>query len=88
MSQSELHDHLARLKTERDQATIEDSEYQMRLDEIVEALEQQAVHPEAFDQYSTLSDQVRDMVIDYEADHPAIRIVLNSLHDLLQNFRT
>ena len=88
MSQSELHDHLARLKSERDQATIEDGEYQMRLDEIIEALEQQALYPEAFDQYSTLSEQAREMVIDYESEHPTIRLVLESLQDLLRNFRS
>ena len=42
MKNSTLHDHLAKLKEERAQATIENDEYRMRLDEIVEALEEQA----------------------------------------------
>ena len=34
-----------------------------------------------------LSDQVRNLVLDYESEHPTIRVILNSLHDVLQNFR-
>ena len=88
MTARDLHDHLAKLKSERDQATMEDDEYKMRLDDIVEALEEQALYPESADQNSLLSDQVRDLVLDYETEHPAIRVILNSIHDLLQNFRT
>ena len=88
MTGTELHDHLAQLKAERAQTTIEDGEYQMRLDEIVEALEEQVLYPDSVDRNSMLSDRVRNLVLDYESEHPAIRVILNSLHDLLQNFRT
>ena len=51
MTGTELHDHLAQLKAERAQTTIEDGEYQMRLDEIVEARKDTTVviHPLADD---------------------------------------
>ena len=87
MKASGLHDYLAQLKAERDQATIEDDEYKMRLDEIVEALEEQALYPDSAENNSMLSDQVRNLVLDYESEHPTIRVILNSLHDVLQNFR-
>ena len=88
MKASAVHDHLASLKAERDQATIEDDEYRMRLDEIVEALEEQALYPDSAERNSMLSDQIRNMVLDYESEHPTIRVILNSLHDVLQNFRS
>ena len=88
MKESVLHDHLVKLKAERDQATIEDDEYKMRLDDIVEALEEQALYPDSAENNSMLSDQIRNLVLDYESDHPTIRVILNSLHDVLQNFRS
>ena len=88
MSNKDLHDLLTQLKEQRHGTDIEDSEYQQRLDDIVESLEQQKLYPDSFDQYSVLGDQVRDLVLDYEAEHPAIRAVLDSIHRILDNFRS
>ena len=88
MSRQELHDHLARLKEEREKLDVVDSEYQLRLDEIIESLEQQRLYPESFDQYSPLGDQVRNLLIDYEADHPAVKAVLDGIHEFIRNFKS
>ena len=88
MSSKDLHDLLDRLKLERENSDMVDGEYQLRLDEIIESLEQQKLYPESFDQYSTLSDQVKELFVDLEAKHPSIHSVLDGIHDVLLNFRT
>ena len=88
MSRQELHDLLAQLKQQRHSVDWVDSEHQQRLDEIVESLEQQKLYPDAFDQYSGLNQQIKDLVLDYEAAHPAISKILSSLQQLLHNFKT
>ena len=88
MSSQQLHDLLSQLKLERENGDMVDSEYQLRLDEIIESLEQQKMYPEAFDQYSRLGDQVRTLFEDMESHHPSIRVLLDGIHELLQNFRT
>ena len=87
MSRQELHDHLAQLKAERDKLDVVDSEYRQRLDEIIESLEQQKLFPDTFDQYSTLASQIRDLVIEYEAEHPKTKAVLDGIQEIIQNFR-
>jgi len=86
MSKAGLHDLLAQLKQERTSADIVDGEYQQLLDEIVESLEQQQLYPDSFDQYSSLTEQVKNIVIGYQEEHPEIKRVLNSVHQLLVNF--
>ena len=88
MSRQELHDYLTQLKEERKKLDLVDSEYQLRLDEIIESLEQQRLYPDTFDQYSTLGDQVRNLLIDYEADHPAVKAVLDGIHEIIRNFKS
>ena len=86
MSKEGLHDLLAELKQERSSADIVDSEHQQLLDEIVESLEQQQLYPDSFDQYSSLNEQIRNMMINFQEEHPEIKRVLNSVHQLLSNF--
>jgi hypothetical protein len=88
MSSQQLHDLLGQLKLERENGDMVDSEYQLRLDEIIESLEQQKMYPEAFDQYSGLGDQVRALFEDMESKHPSIRALLDGIYEVLQNFRT
>lgn len=88
MSNQELHDFLAQLKEQNHGTDLVDSEYQQRLDEIVESLEQQQLYPDTFDQYSALSEQVKGLMEDYEAEHPLIRSLLDGIHQILNNFRT
>ena len=88
MSQQGLHDLLVQLKDERSSADLVDSEHQQRLDEIVESLEQQRLYPDKFDQYSTLNEQVRLLMLEFQADHPAVSAVLKSVHQLLNNFKS
>ena len=88
MSKEGLHDLLEELKEERNTADIVDVEYQQLLDEIVESLEQQQLYPDSFDQYSSLTEQVKKMVIAYQEEHPEIKRVLNSVQQLLSNFST
>ncbi len=88
MSEKGLHDLLAQLKEQRHGTELVDSEYQQRLDEIIESLEQQQLYPDTFDQYSILGDQVRNIVLDYEVEYPAIRMVLDSIHRILDNFKS
>ena len=88
MSKEKLHDLLAQLKEQRNSADLVDGEYRQCLDEIVESLEQQELYPDSFDQYSNLSEQVRGIVLDYGREHPAIRSILEGIHQLLNNFRT
>jgi hypothetical protein len=88
MSRRELHDLLGQLKLERENSDMVDSEYQLRMDEIIESLEQQKLYPDAFDQYSVLGDQVRELLTDIESQHPSVGGVLNGIQSVLQNFRT
>ena len=87
MSKEGLHDLLAQLKQERSSADIVDSEHQLLLDEIVESLEQQQLYPDSFDQYSSLNEQIRIMVVNFQEEHPEIKRILDSLHRILNNFR-
>jgi len=87
MSRQQLHDLLSQLKDERHNLDLVESEHQMRLDEIIESLEQQKLYPDTFDQYSSLGEQVRELVLDYEADHPRIKVILDSIQQLLNNFK-
>lgn len=87
MSNQELHDFLTQLKEQRKGTGIVDTEYQNRLDEIVESLEQQALYPDTFDQYSALAEQVSGLMVDFEAEHPVIGSLLDGIHRLLNNFR-
>ena len=88
MSSQQLHDLLSQLKLERESTDMVDSEYQFRLDEIIESLEQQKLYPKDFDQYSGLSDRARELLEDMESQHPSIRVLLSGIYELLQNFRT
>ncbi|MDG2087263.1 MAG: DUF4404 family protein [Arenicellaceae bacterium] len=87
MSSKELHDLLDQLKLERENSDMVDGEYQSRLDEIIESLETQKLYPDAFDQYSTLSGQVKELFGELEAEHPSIHAVLDGIHEVLLNFR-
>lgn len=88
MSNQQLHDFLTQLKEQRRCTDIVDSEYQLRLDEIVESLEQQQLYPDSFDQYSVLAEEVTALISNYEAEHPAIRSLLDGIHRILNNFRS
>jgi hypothetical protein len=88
MSNQDLHDFLTQLKEQRKGSGIVDTEYQNRLDEIVESLEQQVLYPDTFDQYSALAEQVSGLMVDFEAEHPVIGSLLSGIHRLLNNFRT
>ncbi len=87
MSRQELHDLLVELEKQRSQLDPVSSEQNHRLDELIESLEQQKLYPGTFDQYSTLSDQIRDIAIDYESNHPTMATILNSISNLLNNFK-
>ena len=88
MSNQDLHDFLTQLKDQRHGTDLVDSEYQKRLDEIVESLEQQILYPDTFDQYSALTEQVKALMLDYQAEHPAIASLLDGVHRILNNFRS
>ncbi|MFT6100447.1 MAG: hypothetical protein ACJAYF_003005 [Arenicella sp.] len=88
MSNQDLHDFLTQLKEQRKGSGIVDTEYQNRLDEIVESLEQQVLYPDTFDQYSALAEQISGLMVDFEAEHPVIGSLLSGIHRLLNNFRT
>ena len=87
MSRQELHDLLVQLEQERQQHDPVSSEKNHRLDELIESLEQQKLYPEDFDQYSALSNQIKEYLIEYENQHPAISAVLKSISQVLHNFR-
>lgn len=87
MSRQELHDLLAQLKQERDSSDLVDNEHKMRLEEIIESLEQQKLYPDTFDQFSVLSDQIQTLFDDLESEHPSIRALLTAMGQLLHNFR-
>ena len=88
MSNQQLHDFLTQLKEQRHGTDLVDSEYQQRLDEIVESLEQQQLYPDTFDQYSALAEQVKALMVSYEAEHPVIGSLLDGIHRILNNFRS
>jgi len=87
MSRQELHDLLSQLKQERISGDIVESEHQQRLDEIIESLEQQKLYPDTFDQYSSLDQQIRELVRNYEAEHPTVQAILNSVQQVLNSFK-
>lgn len=87
MSQEKLHDLIVELRTQRSSTDIVDSEYNQRLDEIIESLEQQRLYPDTFDQYSNLSEQVKTLIQDYETEHPAFKAVLSGIQQVLNSFR-
>ena len=87
MSQQELHDLLVQLEHERQQFDVVDGEQNHRLDEIIESLEQQKLYPEDFDQYSVLFSSIHDAVSEYESQHPSVANVLNSIAQVLRNFK-
>lgn len=87
MSQEKLHDLVVQLREQRRGSDIVDGEYNQRLDEIIESLEQQRLYPDSFDQYSSLTEQVKKLIQDYETEHQGFKAVLGSIHQLLNNFR-
>ena len=87
MSSQELHDLLVQLENERKQFDIVDQEQRQRLDEIIESLEQQKLYPDNFDHYSALSSQIKELVLEYENQHPALTHVLSSIAEVLRNFK-
>ncbi|RBP51266.1 DUF4404 family protein [Arenicella xantha] len=87
MSGKQLHDLLEQLKEQHRGSGMVDSEYQQHLDEIIGSLEKQALNPEAFDQYSDLNDRIRNLVVEIETDHPTVKTVLDSIREVLRNFR-
>ena len=87
MSKQELHDLLAQIKLQRNSVDLVDSEYQQRLDEIIVSLEQQKLYPDTFNEHSSLNQQVQDFILDYEAEHPAIKILLDSIQQILNSFK-
>jgi uncharacterized protein involved in exopolysaccharide biosynthesis len=88
MSNQQLHDLLTQLKEQRHGTDLVDSEYQQRLDDIVDSLEQQQLYPDTFDQYSALTEQVKALMADYEAEHPMIASLLDGIQGILNNFRS
>jgi hypothetical protein len=88
MSNQDLHDVLTQLKEQQHGTDLVDSEYQKRLDEIVESLEQQILYPDTFDQYSALPEQVKALMVDYQAEYPVISSLLDGIHRILNNFRS
>ena len=64
-----------------------EQEKHLRLDEIIESLEQQKLYPEEFDHYSALSTQINEWIVEYESQHSAIANALNSIVQLLRNFK-
>jgi len=87
MSRQELHDLLVELEKQREQLDPVSSEQNHRLDGLIESLEQQKLYPEDFDQYTTLTTQVKEILLEYENQHPAFAAVLKSISQVLQNFR-
>ena len=87
MSQEKLHDLMVQLREQRSGTDIVDSEYNQRLDEIIESLEQQKLLPDTFDQYSSLSEQVKMLIQDYETEHPTFKAVLSGIQQVLNSFR-
>jgi len=88
MSVNELHNLLTDLTHQRKNADIVDSEYQQRLDEIIESLEQQKLYPDSFDQYSALQEQVGELLLNYETEHPVMQSILKGIQQLLNNFKS
>ncbi len=88
MSQHELHDLLVKLEHQRKQLDPISVEQNHRLDDLIASLEQQKLYPDEFDQYSALVTEISDFLIEYENQHPALAVVLKSISQLLNNFRT
>lgn len=86
MSSKQLHDLLEQLKEQHSGSEFEDTEYQQHLEDIIGSLEKQALNPDAFDQYADLNDRIRNVVLDLEAEHPAMKTVLDSIRQVLRNF--
>ena len=87
MSRQELHDLLVELELKRSQLDPVSSEQNHRLDELIESLEQQKLYPDDFDQYTALVTQVKEIMLEYENQHPAFAAVLKSISQVLNNFR-
>lgn len=88
MSHTQLHDLLSELEKERDELGFVETEKNHRLDSLIEALEQQKLYPEEFDQYSTLQVQVEALIDDFEEQNPTFAAVLSSISQVLHNFRS
>jgi hypothetical protein len=86
MTQEQLHDLLLKLESAREQVDPVDRERHQRLDDLVESLEQQRLYPDDFDRYSVLADQVREMMLEIEADHPTLARILESISGILRSF--
>jgi septal ring factor EnvC (AmiA/AmiB activator) len=87
LSSQELHDLLVQLEQERSQLDPVYQEQHQRLEELVESLEQQKLYPDDFDQFSALASQVKEMVSEFEANHPSVAAVLDGISRVLQNFK-
>ncbi len=88
MSQQELHDLLVKLEHQRKQLDPISVEQNHRLDDLIASLEQQKLYPDEFDQYSALVTEISDFLIEYGKQHPALAVVLKSISQVLNNFRT
>lgn len=86
MSQQKLVELFKQIDTHRDASLLE-SEKSNQLNEIIESLEQQQVNPDAFDQYSTLSDNLSEVANEYAQEHPELSKVLTMINEILVNFR-
>jgi hypothetical protein len=86
MTQEQLHDLLQKLENARSQIDPVDREGHQRLDDLVESLEQQKLYPDDFDRYSVLADQAREIVLEIEADHPALARILEGISGVLRSF--
>ncbi len=87
MSRRELHDLLVELELKRSQLDPVSSEQNHRLDELIESLEQQKLYPDDFDQHTALVTQLKEIMLEYENQHPALTAVLKSISQVLQNFK-
>lgn len=87
MGSNELHDLLEQLRDQHKGADFVDSEYQQRLDDIIVSLEKQSLYPDSFDEYSNLDEQIGALILDLETEYPTLKRVLDSIQQVLSNFR-
>jgi len=59
-------------------------EHQIKLDAIIESLEQQVVYPDDFDQFSALQTRAGELALKYEQRFPKTSAMLKSIVQVIE----
>lgn len=85
MTQVQLHNLLAELKSDQTSGEMVEHEHKVKLEALVESLEQQEIYPDDFDQFSTLGTQAQELAQEYEQQFPKISALLKSIAQTIEN---